>query len=97
MVERFFLDDLVGKTIKLSTTDPPSEWIIDAKLSDKNSQWSAEEYRNSQATEGPSMHQAIERTRVSFDEQHPYQGPSGKHTASSVCSSPRHERRAPGR
>ncbi|KAL2821618.1 hypothetical protein BJX63DRAFT_378706 [Aspergillus granulosus] len=43
-MERFFFNDWVGKTIKRTTTDPPLQWTLDSKLSEKNSQWSAKEY-----------------------------------------------------
>jgi hypothetical protein len=47
MTEKFFFGDWVGKTIKLTSTNPPSEWKLAAKLSDKNSQMSAERYHES--------------------------------------------------
>ncbi|KAL3480517.1 hypothetical protein BJX99DRAFT_254507 [Aspergillus californicus] len=47
MTEKFFFEDWVGKTIKLTTTNPPSEWKLTTKLSDKNSQRSAEAYHES--------------------------------------------------
>jgi hypothetical protein len=47
MTEKFFFDDWVGKTIKFTTTNPPSEWKLVTKLSDKNTQQSAESYHES--------------------------------------------------
>ncbi|KAL2843450.1 hypothetical protein BJX68DRAFT_270182 [Aspergillus pseudodeflectus] len=47
MTERFFFNDWVGKTIKLTTTNPPSGWKLVTKLSDKNTQESAESYHES--------------------------------------------------
>ncbi|KAJ0419589.1 hypothetical protein BJY00DRAFT_313969 [Aspergillus carlsbadensis] len=47
MTEKFFFEDWVGKSIKLHATNPPSEWKLIKKLSDKTSQKSAEAYHES--------------------------------------------------
>ncbi|KAL3463294.1 hypothetical protein BJX64DRAFT_287549 [Aspergillus heterothallicus] len=52
MTEKFFFHDWVGKMIKLTTTNPPSEWKLVTKLSDKSSQQSAEDYNENCSASG---------------------------------------------
>ncbi|KAL3484119.1 hypothetical protein BJX62DRAFT_244224 [Aspergillus germanicus] len=47
MTDKDFLNDWVGKTIHIATTDPPSTWTLEEKLNDKHVQVSAAEYHQS--------------------------------------------------
>ncbi|RDW76828.1 uncharacterized protein DSM5745_06820 [Aspergillus mulundensis] len=44
MTERFFFDDWVGGTVDIAHPPQTSQWVLETKLSDRNSQPSAEDW-----------------------------------------------------